>query len=284
VTVIMGQISGRAVALAALCLGAASGGSGSAPRPVRATVGRATLELRQVTWERSARVRPGSAERPAALLRDEATARFRFALGARSGDELARYVEPASRFRAVDDAGRRHDAITARMTHSLTGVFLEIVVAGQRPQTGALRQLKGGLRAYPRARRIRFHIPWLKDETPVQARYGGAVTTLTRFRLVGDDSTLWVRFRPPPGFAAPRLHGGLPFTARAYEVNGNLVNNGGITEIRQTRAGAEPEYRFYAPKMRRTPSRLQVEMSFVAGRPAVQAFSIGPLPLPAGRE
>ena len=251
-------------------------------RRVRARVGKALMELREISWERNARLRV-TPQGAAADVRDQATVRLLFVLGARTPDELARYVEPTTSFRATDDQGGTHDAIVARLQHSIRGPSLQVLVAGLPPTTRRLRKLEGELLAYPRARRIRFHIPWLKDKLPLEARYGGGVATLTRFRLVEDDSWLWVRFRAPEGYRIPNLRAQPPFTARAYEVNGNLVNNGGIREIVQTKMGPEPEYRFYAPDMFRLPSRLQVDMTFVDGEPEPVAFEVGEIVLPAGR-
>jgi hypothetical protein len=257
----------------------------TAPAPREAAPPGVSLRLARVTFSREGRVVLGPAPTPLPGARTAAArAEVDFDLGARGPEALDALLlgeaSRAARWTAHDQLGRG-GSVVAEVARHEERPRLRLAVTGLRADARRLR-LTGELRAYPRARRIRFHLPWLKDEVPLTVEVDGGAATLRRFRLVGADSTLWVGIRPPAGFRVlgPDVAGGL--AARAIDIDGNLVNAGGVAETQQTADGVEPEFRFHCPNLRRTPARLTVDVLCVAGEPA--AVPVRPLEvlLPAG--
>jgi len=270
------------IAVLALVLGTLAPAAGQGRRGAPATpVGEATLRLERLTWTREAALEfdaGGAPGRRTAAGRVELEFRF----GARRPEALDGLVPGPSRgtWSARDDRGRAATEIRADLRRDDDGTRLSVILEGLHPEARALVSLQGELPAYPRARRLRFHVPWLKDEVPLTVEVDGGAATLRRFRLVGADSTLWVSVRPPAGFSvAPQ---GTPgsLQGRAMDIDGNLVNAGGVAEIEQTAAGPEPEFRFHCPGLRRTPSRLMLDVLCVAGEPRGLPFRFTGLPLP----
>jgi hypothetical protein len=196
----------------------------------------------------------------------------------RTLDAIATDALKTRPFQVADDTGAVSRA-AATLTRDEAGAHLQVIAPHLSPRATRLVRVQGSFPRFPQSERVRFHVPWLKDEIPVRVEFGGAVATLQRFQLVGDDSTLWVRLTPPEGF---RVAGEGPDTiiARAMDIDGNLVNGGGITETELTERGANPVYRFFAPDMRRTPSRLMLDVLFVAGSPQWEPLRYGPVALP----
>jgi hypothetical protein len=68
------------------------------------------------------------------------------------------------------------------------------------------------------------------------------------------------------------------------DIYGNLVNQGGITSTVRTRTGEIPQFRFVAPGLKKTPSRLVLDVLCVAGEPRGLRFRFTGLTLlPPGR-
>jgi hypothetical protein len=263
--------------------------SPAAPASLRASAGEIALALRRVTFQRTASLTPGPPPAPHSVPLSEkreesAEAVLEFALGARDPEALDRVVAGglagAAGFRARDSQGRLAAPVTAQVVTTDDGPRLRVTIRGLSPGASGLSSLEGALLAFPQARRIRFHVPWLKDEAPLQVEVQGGVATLKRFQLVEGDSTLWVSVRPPEGFRVLPLAQPGAVTARALDIYGNLVNGGGITQAEQTGFNAEPEFRFFAPALRRTPSRLMLDVLCVAGEPRSLPFHFGNLPFP----
>jgi hypothetical protein len=186
----------------------------------------------------------------------------------------------SGKFAARDERGQAASRVLAEVIPGEDKPVLRLTVEGLPADSHALSALEGELSAFTDSRRIRFHVPWLKDEVPVSVDVYGGRATLKRFQLVGADSTLWVAVKPPDGFRPAPLDEPGSLTARAMDIDGNLVNGGAITEIQQTATEPELEYRFFAPGLRRTPSRLMLDMLFVAGAPRQLPFRLGPIALP----
>lgn len=273
------------VALIALPGGRAAG---QGAKPV-GRAGEIALALRSVAVERVGRLEvdpAGSPRRGTPTETSEVTVEL--GLGSRNPDTLAALAFgplPADvRFRAVDERGRPVTQVSAEVILESPAEKAEprlrVRLRGIASTVRALRSLEGSLVAYPQARRIRLHVPWIKEDLPLAVEYGGARATLRRFHLVGDESTLWVAILPPPGFRVAPLEREGTLSARAMDIYGNLVSGGAITETVQTRAGAEPEFRFYAPVLRRIPSRLMLDVVCVAGEPRPVPFKTGAISLP----
>lgn len=269
----------RAIPLLALTASAAV----TAPPPtVRA--GDIALRLQRVSLVREGAYTPGPSGTPLPGSGITGSAVLEFRLGSRTPEALDGLVRGplAESFTARDDLGKQ-PRVRSEIVEQDDAPVLRLTVEGLSPAARALRNVQGGLQAYPGARRIRFHVPWLKDEVPVRVDVHGGTATLRRFQLVGADSTLWISIRPPEGYrvADPSLPGAL--SARAVDIDGNLVNAGGVTRIERTREGAEPEFRFFAPALRRTPSRLMVDVLCVSGPPRRLPFQVPEIRLPRGR-
>jgi hypothetical protein len=254
--------------------------SGGAPRGRAGTV---NLTLRQVEVRHSASVRPDRTGIAGKVTHD-VEARLELRLSAASAPDVEAVLRgpnsPTARFRVVDDRGTEGRKVTAEVVEVDDEPLLRLTVTGLSPAATALRLVEGELTAYPQVRRVRFHIPWLKDEVPLSVDYQGARATLRRFQLIQEDSTLWVSVRPPEGFrVAPRSTPGA-IAAQAVDHSGNLINRGGITEIEQTQSGAEPEFRLEAPGMRRTPDRLMLDVLCTSGEPRPLPFTLRDVPLP----
>lgn len=266
-----------------LALGAAHAPAAPGGTPAPAEV--FTFRLQQAAVTRSASFRPGPDGAPAAgSPRDQSEATLEFRIGARDRALLDGLVPGLleGRFQAVDDTGQ--SAVSARGEVVSAGEqrLLRLRLVGLSARAAGLRLLAGEVRAYPRARRIRFHVPWLKDELPLSVQFDGGTATLRRFQLVESDSTLWISLRAPEGF---RLASGPEtLSASALDIDGNLVNGGAITRIEAERGGAEPEFRFFAPGLRRTPSRLMLDALFVAGDPEPVKFQLRNLSFGGRRE
>lgn len=247
--------------------------------PVRSKAGGINLTLRQVDLRRTATVAldvPGKVERQLQL-------RLEFRLSAPSAPDveavLRGEVHPAPRFRVLDDRGGESRNVLAEVVEVDDVPLLRLTVAGLSPDATALRLVEGELTAYPEVRRVRFHLPWNKDDVPSSVEYQGARATLQRFQLIEDDSTLWVSVRPPEGFAVALFATPGAVSARAVDLYGNLVNGGGITQIDQTRSGEEPEFRFQATSLRQTPSRLVLDVLCTSGQPRSLPFTLRNVPL-----
>ena len=254
--------------------GLASGTSvpGAAPVPLRTRAGEVSLSLRRVEVRRSSQARLDSQGRISGSPSSAAEATLEFNLTSPSAPAVEAVLrgpvsEAGKRFEAVDATGRTTRDITAEVVEIDETPVLRMVVRGLSPQASELRTLRGELSAFPQVRRVRFHVPWLKDEVPLSVDYQGGRATLDRFQLVEEDSTLWVTITAPDGFhVAPfELPGAVD--ARAVDIYGNLVNRGGITRTELVQSGTTPQYRFFAPGMKRTPSRLTLDVLCVAGEP-----------------
>lgn len=272
---------GICAAITAVGVGAAWSVDTSA---IGARAGSVALRLERSSIRRVAALEPqpngGSAKRT----EDATTLTLEFGLGSKEPDALDCLVRgplPARSFKAVDDRERALGPLKAEIITNAEDAPRLRVTASEAP-TGSvsLRSLEGALMAYPRGRRIRFHIPWLKDEIPLRVEYGGGVATLRRFQLVGSDTTLWVSVKPPEGFTLAPLEQPGAIVARAMDIYGNLVSGGAITETFQTATGPEPEFRFKAPGLRRTPSRLTLDVLCISGEPTAQPFRLANLQLP----
>lgn len=254
------------------------------PGAVRCRAGAVTLTLRQVELRHSASMRPERSGRVAGKVQHEVEARLELRLSSASAPDVEAVLRGpgplAARFRVVDDRGTESRHVTTEVTEVDDEVILRLTVAGLSPQATALRTVEGALVAYPQVRRVRFHVPWLKDEVPLSVDYQGARATLRRFQLVEEDSTLWVSVRPPEGFRVAPLASVGAISAQAVDMYGNLINRGGITQVEQTQSGDEPEYRFQAPALRRTPHRLVLDVLCTAGEPRPVPFTLRNVPLP----
>jgi hypothetical protein len=241
------------------------------------------MTLRQIELRHSASARPDPSGASAKIVH-EVEARLEFRLSSPSAPDVEAVLRgpgrPAARFRVVDDRGTESRNVTAEVLEIEDEPLLRLTVGGLSPQARTLRVVEGELTAYAQVRRVRFHVPWLKDEVPLSVDYQGARATLRRFQLIEDDSTLWVSVRPPDGFQVAPLAVLGAVSAQAVDLYGNLVNRGGITQIEQTQNGPEPEYRFQAPAMRRTPSRLVLDVLCTAGEPRAVPFTLRDVPLP----
>ncbi len=253
--------------------------------------GEVALALRSISVERVGRLELDPSGKPRANGEPAASeVTVELGLGSRDPDALAALTTGplvGVRFRAADDRGQvlTHVGAEVIQESSVDRVEsrLRVKLRGPASPARTLRSLEGALLAYPKARRIRFHVPWSKEDLPVAVEYGEGRATLRRFHLVGDESTLWVALLPPAGFrVAPLEHPGT-LTARAMDIYGNLVSGGAITETVQTQTGKEPEFRFYAPVLRRIPSRLMLDVVCVAGEPRAVPFRTGSIPLPRSR-
>lgn len=252
------------------------------PRPTPAAMaGEIRLYRRSVSLTREAvlNLAPGADrdERQAS-----ATAVLELELRSRTPEALdgvLRGVVPA-RFTVRDQQNRLLPSARAEVVGDEELPVLRITAEGLPSSLRILSSVEGSLPVFAQARRIRFHVPWLKDEVPLSSEVYGGKATLKRFQLVGGDSTLWVTVQPPPGFRVAPLNQPGSLTARAMDIDGNLVNGGGITEIAQTGSGPEPEFRFLAPGLRRTPSRLMLDVLCVSGEPRPLPFRLGPVRLP----
>jgi hypothetical protein len=213
----------------------------------------------------------------------EARATLEFALGGGDSSAVDRIVmgEAAGWGTAVDDRGRSA-RLTARVEEPDAAPRLLLRVDGLSREAASLRRLDWEVSAYPRAERVRFHIPWLKDEVPLRVDFGGGTATLRRFQLAQDNNTLWVAVRPPAGFRVAPFDQPNAVRARAVDIYGNPVNGGGIAESRQVSAGEEPEYRFFAPGLPRVPSRLMLDVLFVSGEPRPLRLHLAAVALPPG--
>jgi hypothetical protein len=253
----------------------ASGGAA----PSTAAAGEFTLRLRRVVFQREAALLLDGRSGGAGRREESAFARLDFDVSGRAPEARDRLAPgealAAARFRAADDVGRPAGAVTAAQVAEEEAPVLRVTVAGLSPSARGLAWVEGEVPAYPRARRIRFHVPWLKDEVPLRVEVQEGVATLRRFRLVEEDSTLWVSVRPPAGFRLAPLAQVGALSARAVDIYGNLVNGGAITRVEQTAAGEEPEFLFFAPGLRRTPSRLVLDILCVSGTPRPHRFRFG---------
>ena len=242
------------------------------------------LRLERATLRRVAVLEPGGKPLPAT---EQTSVTLEFALGSRVPEGLDRLLRGelrAASFSAVDDRGRSLGPLQAELRQQEDGVRL-FVTALQAPLgIRAIASLQGEMRAYPAARRVRFHIPWLKDEVPLSVEYQGAVATLKRFQLVGSDTTLWVTVQPPAGFRVAPLSQPGAIRAQAMDINGNLVNGGAIGSITQTATDPLAEFRLTAPALRRTPSRLVLDALCVSGEPDALPFRVERVPLPRGEQ
>ncbi len=246
--------------------------------------GSVALRLERSSIRRVAALEPQPNGATAKRSEDATTLTLEFGLGSKEPDALDCLVRgplPSRAFKALDDRGRPLGPLKAEIVTNDTEAPRLRVTASEAP-TGsvALKSLEGALLAYPRGRRIRFHIPWLKDEVPLRVEYGGGVATLKRFQLVGSDATLWVSVKPPDGFALAPLEQPGAIVGRAMDIYGNLVNGGAIRETVQTATGPEPEFRFTAPAIKRQPSRLTLDVLCISGEPAPHPFRLTNLQLP----
>lgn len=249
----------------------------------RGRAGAVTLTLRQVEARRSASVRPDGTGAPGKVAY-EAEARLELRLSSVSAPDVEAVLrgtgDSARRFRVVDDRGTESRKVTAEVVEVDDEPLLRLTVTGVSPAATALRVVEGELTAYPQVRRVRFHLPWQKDDVPLSVEYQGARATLRRFQLIEEDSTLWVSVKPPSGFrvAPPAMEGAI--AAQAVDHSGNLINRGGITRIEQTQSGDEPEFRLLAPGMRSTPDRLMLDVLCTSGEPRAVPFTLRDVPLP----
>jgi hypothetical protein len=230
------------------------------------------LTLRRVSLHRESGRSPREPRPPGAAGALQATLEFAASAREPGGlDRIALLPSEPIRVAAVDDAGRRLGGASAVLAVTEEGTQLVVRVGGLDPSARGLGRLEGSLPLYPAARRVRFHVPWLKDELPTSSEVDGARATLERMKLAGNDYTLWVRITPPPGLAmVDARRGGLK--ARAVDIDGNFLNGGGIAETEVTAGGAEPQVRFFAPGLRRNPSRLMLDVVFASGEPAPAPF------------
>ena len=281
---------GAALAVLAILspLQAAPTGAEGRKSAIRAAAGPLTLRLERTSARRTTRLQLGPTASPLPGVEERSTdVILEFSLFARERDALdrldAQILAAAGDIRCVDDSGRASMHGSARLLDTEDGPRLRLELDGLSPKAKSIVSLSGNLPLFPQAARIRFHIPWLKDEVPLSVEFGGGLATLERFQLVGADSTLWVKVKPPSGFrVAPLEHSG-SVSAHAMDIDGNLVNGGGISRIEQTGAGAEPEFRFFAPALIRTPSRLMLDVLCVAGEPQSVPFRLAGIPFPPSR-
>lgn len=247
---------------------------------IRARAGAVNLTLRQVELRRTVTARLDAPGKPEA----EAEVRLEFRLTAPSAPDVEAVLRgetpPSAHLRVVDDRGRESRRVRVEVLEVEDEPLLRLTAEGLSPDATRLRLVEGELTAYPEVRRVRFHVPWSKDDVPLSVDYQGARATLQRFQLVEEDSTLWVSVRPPDGFRVAPFNSPGALSAQAVDMYGNLVNGGGITQIDQTRGTAEPEFRFEAPAMRRTPARLVLDVLCIAGQPRPVPFSLQNVPLP----
>lgn len=243
------------------------------------------MALRQVTLQRAGTLTFGTGETALPGRREESVnARLEFELQPRREDGLDRLAAetPTTRLkiRALDEHGKSAGSAAGELALDDEGPRLVVTLTGISPRLRELASVEGELRVYPQTRRLRFHIPWLKDELPQRIETGGGAATLRKFQLVEADSTLWIAVRPPAGFRVAPLSRYDSIAAEAVDQDGNLVNGGGITEISQTVEGPEPEFRFYAPGIRRTPTRLMLDVLCVSGEPQAVPFRFRGIALP----
>lgn len=276
-----------AILLGASACIAAPAAKPTSPTPTRpqAQVHGVTLRLQRTEVERTATLQLNEAGTVPSPTRHEHSVRFEFAVTSRTPASLAAVkrgvVEAEGKLRAVDSLGKETRDIRAEVLEQEAGPLLRVTIHGLSTRATAIRMLEGALPLFPEARIVRFHVPWLKDETPLSAEAaGGAKATLRRFQLVEEDSTLWISVRPPVGLRVAPLELPGAVDARAMDIYGNLVNGGGITRIELARAGEEPEFRFFAPALRRTPSRLTLDVLCVSGPAQPIGFVIRDLQLP----
>jgi len=255
----------------------------ASPVPARARAGAVSLTLRQTEVRHSATSHPGPTGAAGKVVH-EVEARLELRLSAPSAPDveavLRGSVAPTARFRIVDDRGTESRKVTAEVVEIDDEPLLRLAVTGLSPTATSLRLVEGELIAYPQVRRMRFQVPWQKDDVPLSVDYQGGRATLQRFKLIAEDSTLWVSVRPPAGFQVAPLSTPGSIAAQAVDMYGNLVNRGGITEVEQTRSGDEPEFRFQAPAMRNTPSRLVLDVLCTSGEPRAVPFTLRNVPLP----
>jgi hypothetical protein len=256
-----------------------------APAGQTAAAGEIRLEVARTTFSRTASLTfDGSGNPIPGDARAEAVVEV--SLRSRRPDALDRIVRGVLsspvRVRVLDERRQRVPRVAARVVETDDGPLLRLVVSGLSPHASGLVRIEGALPVYPDARVIRFHVPWLKDEVPLSVEAGGGTATLNRFQLVEADSTLWVSIRPPEGFrvASPEQRA---VQARAVDIYGNLVNGGGIADVEETAGGPAPEFRFFAPLLRRTPSRLMLDVLCVSGEPKPSPFVLGEIPFPRTR-
>lgn len=258
----------------------------AAERPrVVARAGEVALALHSVATTRIASHSFGPAGVPlSARATDRTHVTLELTLASRSADALAAVVPGpiggASRFRATDDRGVTCPAVSGEVVAAGETTRLRLRFAELSSQARMFRAVEGALIAYPQARRVRFHVPWTKEDLPLSVEYEGARATLRRFHLVGDESTLWIAVHPPEGMRVAELDRPGSLAARAMDIYGNLVSGGAITETVRTQDGAEPEFRFYAPVLRRIPSRLMLDVLCTAGEPRPVPFKTTPISLP----
>lgn len=274
-----------------LCvLAVPAAGIASAPAPLRPArnaigeCGETPLLLQEASFEVSAAVDLSGPKPARPVLATTARLQLQPARGGR--DALAFLMpgdgSPAAGWAAVDDRGTRSREIQVSYREPPgEGPVLSITVRGLSPGAKTIRSLACAATGYPGARRVRFHVPWLKDDLPLAVEYADGRATLRRMHLAGEASTLWIAFQPPAGYrvAPPSREGAI--RGAAMDIYGNLINGGGVTETTQTQAGSEPEYRFFAPELRRIPSRLQVDVLCVRGEMAQIPIRLRDVSLPA---
>lgn len=277
--------------LAGGCAAASAAPAGRGAQPARPRVLEAgitsdvTAALQQVTLQRAGSLTFGAGENALPGRREEAVStRLEFELRPRREDGLDRIAAETAatrlKIRALDEHGKSAGTAVGEVLLDDEGARLVVTLTGVSPRLRELSLVEGELRVYPQVRRLRFHIPWLKDELPQRIDVGGGAATLRRFQLVEADSTLWIAVRPPAGFRVAPLSRYESVVAEAVDQDGNLVNGGAITEISQTVEGAEPEFRFFAPGIRRTPSRLMLDVLCVSGEPQAVPFRFRGIALP----
>lgn len=252
------------------------------PQPVR--VGGLTLRLLRTEVERTATTVLSGAGAATATPERSAAVTLELAITTPTPALLAtvqRGPVAAEGFRVVDDLGKEAREVRVEVVEREDSPVLRVTARGLSTRAVALRAVEVALPLYPQARVVRFHVPWLKDETPLTTEAGGgAKATLRRFQLVEEDSTLWISIRPPDGLRVAPFEQPGAIDARAWDIYGNLVNGGAITRIELARAGEEPELRFFAPALRRTPSRLTLDVLCVSGSARPERFTLRHLPLP----
>ncbi|MGV3722974.1 MAG: hypothetical protein ACO1SX_18910 [Actinomycetota bacterium] len=240
--------------------------------------------MRHIETERKASMRLDSKGLPASSVRESLVVRMELQLSSRFPAMLATVrrgpLASGAGFRITDNLGKISRDTTAEIVDVDEGPVLRLTVRDLAPASTSLRSVEGSLTLFPQAKVVRFHVPWAKDDLPQETEATGAVATLRRFQLVEEDSTLWISVRPPTGLRVAPFDLPGSIEARAVDIYGNLVNNGGITQIEQVRYGAEPEYRFSAPGMRRTPNRLTLDVLCVAGAPVARPFTLRGVRLP----
>lgn len=256
-----------------------------APAVAAAMAGDISLTVQRVTFQRSASLTFGASENPLPGKREEtAQVSLELAVRSRHPEALDRLLTGApsrrTSIRAADERGKASSSGSSEVAVTPDGLQLRVTVNGVSPRATSLASLQGELFAVQKARRIRFHVPWLKDETPLRVEVDGGTATLKRFQLVGADSTLWISVRPPEGYHVAPFEQKGAVAANAVDIDGNFVNGGAITDTSQTLAGAEPEFRFFAPMVRRTPSRLMLDVLCVAGDTESIPFTLKGIRIP----